>query len=286
MKTCPRCARDYPDAESFCEVDGAALVAASGATGTAKMVDAREEPIECPVCGGKAEPGELMCNFCGARLPLSSEPAPARDAASGDAAAAAQRRNPENYVPARDKLTATDFTPPIPPEGEADDEPRRPLISIIGYSAAAIVALAAGAWLAIHLSSGPAILPPKTVQASPAATASPAAIASGPMVDLAHNVPLQTIGESAAAPERNIEAARKVFESGKSGLLDIYRGVLAGGAAIDDGMMVRLTVAPNGAVTGAVVRTSTSSNPELDAAAVKAMMGWTFAPINGGEVDA
>ena len=71
MKTCPRCARSYPDAESFCEVDGTALVAASGAAGTTKMVDAPEEPIECPVCGGKAEPGELMCNFCGARLPVS-----------------------------------------------------------------------------------------------------------------------------------------------------------------------------------------------------------------------
>ena len=95
---------------------------------------------------------------------------------------------------------------------------------------------------------------------------------------------VQTIGESAAAPERSVDAARKVFDLGKSGLLDTYRGVLAGGSPIDDGMMVRLTVAPSGAVTGAVVQTSTSPNPELDAAAVKTMMGWTFAPINGGEV--
>jgi len=101
---------------------------------------------------------------------------------------------------------------------------------------------------------------------------------------LAHSVQVQTIGESAAAPERSVDAARKVFDLGKSGLLDTYRGVLAGGSPIDDGMMVRLTVAPSGAVTGAVVRTSTSPNPELDAAAVKTMMGWSFAPINGGEV--
>ncbi|HVA41230.1 MAG TPA: TonB family protein [Candidatus Binataceae bacterium] len=299
MKTCPRCARSYPDAESFCEADGTALTAAAGAAGTAKMADASEAAIECPVCGGKAEPGELMCNFCGARLPVSGAaasagrpapeggPAPARGgAASGGAGAGTPRRRVENYVPARDKLTATEFTPPPAPDDEADEESGRSLINIIGYSAAAIVALAAGAWLAIHLSSRPASSPPKTVEASPAATPSPAAVASGPTVDLAHSVQVQTIGESAAAPERSVDAARKVFDSGKSGLLDTYRGMLDGGSAIDDGMMVRLTVAPSGAVIGAAVRTSTSPNPELDAAAVKTMMGWTFAPINGGEVSA
>ncbi|HVA84148.1 MAG TPA: TonB family protein [Candidatus Binataceae bacterium] len=292
MKTCPRCARTYPDAESFCEVDGTALTVAPAAVGTAKMVDAREEAIECPVCGGKAEPGELMCNFCGARLPVSGgaepagSPAPARTTGSGGERAGTARQRPENYIPARDKLTATEFTPPIPPDDEGAEEQRRPLMSIVGYSAAAIVALAGGAWLAIHLSAAPAISPPKAAEASPAPTASPAAIASGPTVDLAHSVQMQTFGESAAAPERSVDAARKVFESGKSALLDSYRGVLAGGSAIDDGMMMRLTVAPSGAVTGAEVRTSTSPNPALDAAAVKTMMGWTFAPINGGEVSA
>ncbi len=292
MKTCPRCARSYPDDESFCETDGTALTPSAAAAGTAKMADAREQQIECPVCGGKAEPDELMCNFCGARLPVSGGappaggPASARGAALGGAAPGTPRQRPETYVPVQDRLTATQFTPPTPPVDEADDEQRRPLASVIGYSVAAIVALAGGAALAIHLSSRPAISPPKTVEASPAATASPAAVASGPTVDLAHSVPVQTIGESAAAPERSVDAAHKVFDLGKSGLLDAYRGVLAGGSPIDDGMMVRLTVAPSGAVTGAVVRTSTAPNPELDAAAVKVMMGWTFAPINGGEVSA
>ena len=297
MKICPRCAKNYPDAESFCEVDGTSLVAAAGAAGTAKMVDApegvvAEAPIECPVCGGKAEPGELMCNFCGARLPVSSGAAPAggsgpvRGAAPGGAGAGAPRRSPETYIPAQDRVTATQFTPPNPPGDEAEDDQRRSLSSVIGYSVAAIVALAAGAWLAIHLSSGPATQQPKMVEASPAATASPAAVVSGPTVELAHSVPVQTIGDSAAAPERSVDAAHKVFDLGKSGLLDTYRGVLAGGVPIDDGMMVRLTVAPSGAVTGAVVRTSTSSDPELDAAAVKTMMRWTFSPINGGEVSA
>ncbi len=171
MKTCPRCARTYPDAESFCEADGTALVAAAGAPITSRMADAEGAPIECPVCGGKAEPGEVICNFCGARLPVSggaepiAAPGPARGAAPGGAAGGATRRRPETYVPAQDRLTATEFTPPIPPDDESGDEPRRPLTSVIGYSVAAIVALAAGAWLAIHLSAGPATSPPKTVEA-------------------------------------------------------------------------------------------------------------------------
>ena len=121
MKTCPRCARTYPDAESFCEADGTALVAAAGVAGTAKMVDADEQPIECPVCGGKAEPGELICNFCGARLPVSggaeptAAPGPARGAASGGAAAGAPRPAPRDLCsrpgPAdRDRIHAADST--------------------------------------------------------------------------------------------------------------------------------------------------------------------------------
>ena len=126
MKTCPRCARTYPDAESFCETDGTALVAAAGAPVTAKMADL-EPQIECPVCGGRAEPGELICNFCGARLPVSggaeptAAPRPARGATPGGAAGSPRRR-PETYVPAQDRLTATEFTPPIPPDDESGDE--------------------------------------------------------------------------------------------------------------------------------------------------------------------
>ncbi|HEY2526157.1 MAG TPA: TonB family protein [Candidatus Binataceae bacterium] len=256
------------------------------------MADAPQASIECAVCGGKAELGELMCNFCGARLPANEGAVsaggsgPARGAAPGGAGAGTQRQRPEAYIPAQDRLTASGFTPPIPSGDDGEDEPRRSMTSVVGYSVAAIIALAAGAWLAIHLSSGTAVSPPKTVEASPAATASPPAVAAGPSVDLAHSLPVQTIGDSAAVPERSIDAARKVFDAGKGGLLDTYRGVLAGGSPIDDGMIVRLTVAPGGTVTGAMVRTSTSPNPELDAAAVKAMMGWTFPPINGSDVSA
>ncbi len=291
MKTCPRCARTYPDSESFCEVDGTALTAGSSAAqaeqGTTPM-DEAEGAIECPVCGGKAQPGELVCNFCGARL-VPDTGAGAMGGAPGQAAqptgGAPPRRSPETFIPAQDRFTARDFTPPTDAEDEGEeDEAGRPLLSIIGYSVAALVALAAGAWLALHLSSGPARVP-KLVSATPVPTPG-AAAPTGPLVQLARSVSLQTIGESASAPERNTDAARKVFESNKSALLDDYRGVLSSGPAVDDGMMVRLTVAPSGDVTAAAVRTSTAPNPELDAAVVKSMMGWEFSPFNGGEVNA
>jgi BON domain len=293
MKTCPRCARSYPDSESFCEVDGTALVQGSSAgqapQGTTPAGAPAEGTIECPVCGGKAQPGELVCNFCGARLvqDSSAEPEIVDDDAAEQTrrpAGGARRPSPETFIPLREKLTATGFTPPTADDDDESEEPRRPLFSIIGYTVAALVALAAGAWLALHLSAGPA-KPPKLASATPVATAAPA-IPTGPLVQLASSIPVQTLGESASAPERNIDAARKVFDSNTSGLLDDYRTALSGDSSLSDGMMVRLTVAPNGEVTAAAVRTSTALNPELDAAVVKSMMGWKFAPFNGGVVKA
>jgi len=281
MKTCPRCARKYPDSESFCETDGTALVAGP-APRTSLMPETAtaEPPIECPVCGGKAEPGEVVCNFCGAKLVQDEVAAP-----TGGAAGAAGRRKPETFIPAQDRMTARDFTrPPLPADAEAEEERRRPIFSIVGYTAAAIVALAAGAWLAIHLSSTPKALP-KIAAASPVATPAAAAPVS-PAVELAKSVPLQTIGDSSAAPERSQDTARTVFEANKNDLLDVYRNVLSGGSTLDDAMMVRLTVAPSGAVTDAAVRTSTTPNPALDAAVVKSMSGWRFVSFNGGEVKA
>src|SRR5581483_8690693 len=292
MKTCPRCARTYPDSEAFCELDGTALVsgAAAQTAQSATPIDESEGAIECPVCGGKAQPGELVCNFCGARLVPDAGPSaggvapggPASSASARRSAGGAARRSPETFVPAQEKFTSRDFTPPEPEEEE--EEGGRPLLSIIGYTIAALAALAAGAWLALRLSSHPATEPSKLVSATPVPSAAPAA--ASPVVELAKSVSLQTVGASASAPERSTDVARKVFEDNKSALLDNYRTVLAGGAAVDDGMMVRLTVAPSGEVTGAAVRTSTAPNPELDAAVVKSMMGWKFAPFNGGEVSA
>lgn len=288
MKTCPRCARSYPDSESFCEVDGTALVQGSSAEQSAQSAASPGEPEgtpECPVCGGKAQPGELVCNFCGARLAQDAEAGAADDEAAEPSerpSGGAQRPSPETFIPSREKVTATGFTPPD--DDQDSDEPRRPLFSIIGYTVAALVALAAGAWLALHLSAGPA-KPPKLASATPVASAAPA-IPTGPIVQLASSIPVRTMGASAAAPERSIDAARKVFDSNTSGLLDVYRTALSGDASLSDGMMVRLTVAPNGDVTAGSVRTSTTPNPDLDAAVVKSMMGWKFAQFNGGPVKA
>ena len=105
------------------------------------------------------------------------------------------------------------------PDGEEDKG--RGIFGVIGYVIAAIVALGGGAWLALHLS--------KSAEA-PVANASPAAVASvapapaptGPLVALANAMPIQVTGESAAAPERNQDAARKMFDDHKDGLLNSY----------------------------------------------------------------
>src|SRR5208283_4458815 len=101
MKRCPRCDKTYPDSETFCEADGTALVQAGPAfaegagRASAGAGDAAEQ-IECPVCGGKAQPGELICNFCGARLGVESAaeaytPPPSRTAAPPRTAASVRR---------------------------------------------------------------------------------------------------------------------------------------------------------------------------------------------------
>src|SRR3972149_11887563 len=92
MKTCPQCAKSYPDSEMFCADDGAALTPGGAPkAGVTELVTTagNEAPsgIECQVCGGKAlSPEEEICAFCGARLhapqaaaaaPSSMRPAPA-----------------------------------------------------------------------------------------------------------------------------------------------------------------------------------------------------------------
>src|SRR6516162_1698858 len=96
MKSCPQCGKQYPDSEGFCETDGTPLVGdfPRGRLTTPMGEEAHEEPgLECPVCGGKALPGEVRCNYCGARLraesfepagsPLSTEGAGAQSLAPG-----------------------------------------------------------------------------------------------------------------------------------------------------------------------------------------------------------
>jgi len=79
MKRCPECSNTYPDAERFCSSDGAALVPADSAPhATVQMAapGAPEPQVECPVCGGKALPGEELCSFCGTRLGVAQTPLP------------------------------------------------------------------------------------------------------------------------------------------------------------------------------------------------------------------
>ncbi|HVA69415.1 MAG TPA: BON domain-containing protein [Candidatus Binataceae bacterium] len=292
MKTCPRCGKSYPDNESFCEADGTALVSARISDQPAQQTPADAAgAIDCPVCGGKAEPGEVICNFCGTRLVPDSTPTPpplrANPPPSGPT-----RASPETFVPSRGRSptgTATRIASPGSFDAgaasgdeslsEGDSGARRPL-TLIAYIVAALLALAGGAWLALHLSSHPE----PQVAASPIATSSP--VAAGPVVTLASTIPLQTIGASASDPARTPDAARKLFDDNKDSLLSDYRNVLSGGAAVDDGMMARLTVEPDGSVSSAAIRVSTSPNPALDAAVAGTMGAWHFMPFSGGEINA
>jgi TonB family protein len=289
MKSCPRCGKQYPDTEVFCETDGTALAAvgspAADVRATTVMAPGDNEasegstPVECPVCGGKAQPGEIICNFCGTRL------APEAPVAAPSPGAAGTRLSPESFVPARDRIGPQEMGGEAPAdaveEGEAGG---RRLFSVLGFSIAAILALIAGAWLALYLSSRPSGTPP-LVQASPSVSPSPAVV-SGPIVELAKTLAIQVSGDSAAAPSRGKETLNRIFDSNKTSLADAYKRALDSDSALRDGMVVRLHVLPDGSVTDASVRVSTMSNPSvLDADVVKAVRGWKLAPATGAGAD-
>jgi len=275
MKSCPRCQRTYPDNEVFCEADGTALVSA-GPAFTRKSEP--EGSIECPSCGGRAEPGEVICNFCGTRLiPEETAPPPPPRQSSLPRTEPAR---PSGRLASGSPMETGGLLP------EEDNGEGRSPLSILMYVLAAVVALIAGAWLALRISSKPT---PEVTVASPSAAATPIAApvaASGPIVALAGSIPLQVTGESASAPERNTDAARKIFDDRKSQLVDAYGHVLASDSRANDAMMVRIRILPDGTVTSGEVRASTSPNPSLDAEVVGAMMGAKFAPFSGGAVEA
>src|SRR5260370_23899993 len=84
MKRCPRCDRSFPDSETFCEADGTALVKtgptfsesagspAGAAGGGSPIASDQSGPIECPGCGGQAQPGGLNLKFFGGRVCVGS----------------------------------------------------------------------------------------------------------------------------------------------------------------------------------------------------------------------
>ena len=275
MKRCPRCEKTYPDSETFCETDGTALVQTGPAF--AEGGGGGEGQIECPVCGGKAQPGELICNFCGARLgvePASEQytPPPSRPpTAQRTGTARSGGPSPSRRITGRMA------------DQDGQDEGRS-VFGVVGYVIAAIIALGGGAWLAMHLSNKAGEAP--VANASPSAVPSVAAAApTGPLVALASAMQVQVTGESASAPERNQDAAKKLFDDHKDGLLNQYEHALAGDNTLRDAMMVRVRVLPNGSVDRVSVRTSTNPNPAFDAEVAKEMSGWSYAPFGGKEVE-
>jgi TonB family protein len=277
MNRCPRCERTYPDSEKFCDADGTALVPAGPAFVEAAGRGSGEgEQIECPVCGGKAQPGELICNFCGARLGVESAgetytPPPPRPPTSRNPTTV--RRGASPSMPITGRMPNDD--------GEKEG---RGMFGVFAYVIAAIVALGGGAWLAINLSNKSAEAP--VAVASPSAVASvAAAVPTGPLVALANAIPVQVTGESASAPERNQDAARKFFQDRTDPLLDSYTHALAGDSTMRDAMVVRVRVLPSGIVDAASVRTSTNPNPAFDAEVVKDVSAWNYPPFSGSDVE-
>ena len=277
MKSCPRCGKPYPDTEGFCETDGAALVTASDPSRgrlTTVMSDetAAEQGPECPVCGGKALPGEVRCNFCGARLraegPESAEAT--ASAGPGDSRSFASAESPAGPQEFGD---AAAYAP-------QPDSPRtgRRLVTILGLSSAGLVALAAGAWFALYLGNNH---PFSRSSATPSA-----APLSPPTVELAKQTPLSIQPDSAGTLPRDANSLLKVFEDNKAGLANVYSNALSSGPSMSDGMVVRLHILPNGTVDNGAVRISTSGNPSFDAEIVEAMTSWKFNSTNGSGVTA
>lgn len=290
MKRCPRCGKQYPDGEQFCDTDGAKLTPdGAGGRVTTVMPDAsaaeQSGVIECPTCGGKAQPGEVICNFCGTRLTPPDTPAP-----PPSRTASRTRVTPENFVPAHDRIdnipgsdAVSDGSPGHADFNDGNRVEGRGVFGLLGFAIAAIVALAGGAWLALYLSRGKPAAP--VAQASPAAAPSPA-VASAPTVKLASNIPIRVSGDLAGSIERDSGSLRKTFDANKDGLEKIYENALDSDSSARDGMLVRLHIMPDGSVASGAVRTSTAPNPSLDAEVIRTVGGWKFPPAKGGPVDA
>jgi TonB family protein len=267
MKSCPRCGKQYPDSEGFCEVDGAALFDAPELPSGPSTSDMSDETpaldnLECPVCGGKALPGEVRCNYCGARLH-----------AEGSVAAAPISTPAENYSGPQQFGDASVDSP----QPDSSRESRR-IFTVLGLSGAALAALAAGAWFALYLGNKNA--PPQTL-ATPSTTA-----ATAPIVELAKETPLHVQADLVGTTPRDSASLLKTFEDNKAGLANVYGDALNSEHSLSDGMVVRLHILPNGTVDNGAVRLSTSGNPSFDAEVIEAMTSWRFTSINGSGMTA
>src|SRR5690349_1599024 len=239
MKKCPRCDRTYPDSESFYEADGSALAPATPA-----FVESAGDKRECPVCGGKAEPGEVICNFCGARLEDGGQASPPPP--SGPTRVAPPPPPPPSSL----RSGATQVHTPAPDTAPPEEEEGGGFLGTIGYVVAAVIALAAGAWFAMHLSSHKAQV---ASQPSPSEVSSPAAPSSGPLAVLANTLPVQVSGAGSNAPERDANAARQAFADNRGSLLDAYTHALSADPKTADAMAVRIRIEPDGTIDRAAI---------------------------------
>ncbi len=286
MKSCPRCGNTYPDAEKFCESDGTALVPAPGAGNrettaipTEDQGSAEAGEIVCPECHGKAEPGEVICNFCGTQLqPGTASSAAHETYEEPPSSSASSRTNPEDFVPSHGRLDTHEMGGEPPADDPFAEEPsmRQRVSRILGYSIAAIIAVVAGVWFALHLSA--------TRPGAPVAVVSPAI--GEPTVQLARNLQIEVKGaDLATALNRDRDSMRKVFDDNRNTVLDTYKHALKSDPTLHDGMVVRLHVNPDGSVSNGSVVTSTLANPSLDAEVVNTMSNWKFAAAGTAPVD-
>lgn len=271
MKICPKCGEQYPETEGFCETDGAALVEAGGSPRgrlTTTMTDEAdsERGIECPVCGGEALPGEVRCNYCGARLRVE-------DNETGQRTPQFQEAAPQGSGSIENELGPSELgdAPVYSPEAQQPRRGRR-LVAILGFTSAAVVALAAGAWFALYLGQS---------HPSPHPAATSSAVLPAPVVDLAKSTPLRIQSDVVSAPARDPNLLLKIFSDNKAGLANVYSNALGSDPSMRDGMVVRLHILPNGAVDNGAVAVSTSGNPSFDAEVVEAMTSWKFGSSAG-----
>jgi TonB family protein len=275
MKKCPRCGKQYAHSEAFCETDGTALVAASEpqrgrltTVMTHEMHD--EDSLECPVCGGKALPGEVRCNYCGARLRAESA-----ESASAVPPAASSESQDFSDEPSSGPQEFGDQTAFIPTPDSS--KPSRRVFTILGFSFAAIVALAAGVWFALYL--GTRQTPGSHGQAT-------SGVASAPTVQLAKQLPIRVQGDLAGTLARDNDSLLKAFNDNKAGLASVYENALTSDPSMSDGLVARLHILPDGTVDNGAVRISTSGNPSFDAEVIQAMTSWKFTPVTGSGVTA
>ena len=142
---------------------------------------------------------------------------------------------PENFVPAHGRLSTGDIDSEPPDERlrharAGATATRADCAKILGYSIAAIIAIAAGGWFALHLSSGHGNTPP-------AASASPEAApaTSTPTVAIARNMQITVKGaDLAAALNRDQTSVRKVFDDNRDAVLDTYKRALEGDSTLRD----------------------------------------------------